>query len=97
MIASLLSLDQAKSQLRITDTDSDTELPGMIAAASAIVVSYLKTPTAAAYTIDTVPPHVQTAVLLVLASLYEDREGDNDPIGPAVQSILARDRDPALA
>lgn len=93
----LVTLDQAKAQLRIDDTASDTELALMITAASDIVVDYLKSDDAAAYTADTVPPRVQTAVLLVLASLYEDREGANDPIGPAVQSILNRTRDPALA
>jgi hypothetical protein len=92
----LITLDQAKAQLRIDDTESDTELAGMVTAASAIVVSYLKSPEAAAYTVDTVPPHVRTAVLLVLASLYQDREGMEDPIGVAVQSLLRRDRDPAL-
>jgi len=92
----LVTLDQAKAQLRITDTDSDTELAAMVTSASAIIVGYLKTDTAAAYTVDTVPAHVRTAVLLVLASLYEDREGANDPVGLAVQSILMRDRDPAL-
>jgi hypothetical protein len=78
------------------DTESDTELQGFVSAASSLVVSYLKTAAAAAYTVDTVPPHVRIAVLLVLASLYQDRDGMDDPIGVAVQSILARDRDPAL-
>lgn len=93
----LVTLDQAKAQLRIDDTYSDVELAGMITAASGIVVGYLKTTTAAAWTIDTVPAYVQTAVLLVLATLYQDREGVTDPIGVAVKSILWRDRDPALA
>ncbi|CAB3795524.1 head-tail connector protein [Pararobbsia alpina] len=96
-MSDLITLDQAKAQLRIDDTESDTELGEMVTAASALVIGYLKTGTAAAYTVDTVPPHVQTAVKLVLASLYADREGSTDPIGVAVQSILARDRDPALA
>ncbi|WP_367650161.1 head-tail connector protein [Burkholderia contaminans] len=96
-MSDLITLAQAKAQLRITDTDSDGELASLVSAASDIVVGYLKTVEAAAYTADTVPPRVRTAVLLVLASLYEDREGANDPIGPAVQSLLMRDRDPALA
>ncbi|KWO18363.1 hypothetical protein WM27_20960 [Burkholderia ubonensis] len=96
-MSDLITLAQAKAQLRITDTDSDTELADLIMAASAIVVGYLKTETAATYTAATVPAHIRTSVLLVLASLYEDREGANDPIGPAVQSLLMRDRDPALA
>ena len=93
----LVTLVQAKAQLRIVDTDSDAELADMITAASTIIVGYLKTPAAAAYTASTVPATIRHAALLVLASLYEDREGDTDPIGPAVQSILMRDRDPALA
>jgi len=93
----LVTLEQAKTQLRITDNESDAELADMVTAASTIIVSYLKTPEAAAYTIDTVPPHVKTAVLLVLSALYMDREGVDDPIGCAVASILRRDRDPALA
>ncbi|MCA8314738.1 head-tail connector protein [Burkholderia multivorans] len=96
-MSDLITLAQAKAQLRITDSDSDAELADLVTAASAIVVNYLKTDTAASYTVDTVPAHVRTAVLLVLGSLYEDREGANDPIGPAVQSLLMRDRDPALA
>lgn len=96
MANDLVTLEQAKSQLRIDDTESDTELAGMISAASIIVVGFLKTDEAASYTVDTVPAHVQTAVLLVLSSLYCDREGLTDPIGVAVRSILMRDRDPAL-
>lgn len=93
----LVTLDQAKAQLRIDDTYSDVELAQMVTAASVLIVGYLKTATAAAWTVDTVPPHVQTAVLLVIATLYQDREGVTDPIGVAVASILRRDRDPALA
>lgn len=103
-MSDLVTLAQAQAQVRVSPGDDDTTLASMVTAASAIVVSYLQTPTAAAYDITTAPgtatfppPHVQTATLLVLASLYEDREGANDPIGVAVASILARDRDPALA
>jgi len=102
-MSNLITLDQAKAQLRIVDTDDDTYITGLVAAASAVVVSYLKTPVAAAHDVTAdpttatyPPPHVQQATLLVLASLYEDREGANDPIGVAVASILARDRDPAM-
>lgn len=96
---SIISLDQAKAQLRLNDDYSDTELTTMVAAASDIVASYLKWPDPPPYDGVTTPypARIQTATLLVLSSLYEDREGANDPIGPAVVSILARDRDPALA
>lgn len=96
----IVSLQQAKAHLRITDTDSDTELTAtFIPGASAVVASYLKWPALWPYdgAASTFPPHIQSATLLVLACMFEDREGDNDPIGPAVVSILARDRNPALA
>jgi hypothetical protein len=96
---SIISLDQAKAQLRLNDDYSDTELTGMVDAASDIVANYLQWGDTPPYdgTDKPYPPRIQTATLLVLASLYEDREGANDPIGPAVVSILRRDRDPALA
>jgi hypothetical protein len=96
---SIVSLDQAKAQLRIDDTYSDTELTGMVDAASDIVAGYLGWGDPPPYDGSTTPypSRIQTATLLVLASLYEDREGANDPIGPGVVSILRRDRDPALA
>lgn len=94
----IVTLDQAKAQLRINDTYSDTEVSAMVTAASDIVASYLKWPDTWPYdgSATPFPARIQTATLLVLASLFEDREGANDPIGPAVASILARDRDPAL-
>lgn len=96
----IVTLAQAKAHLRIDDTFSDTELTGVfVPAASAIVASYLKWKTPAPYdgTTTPYPAHIVSATLLVLATLYGDREGAIDPISPAVVSILRRDRDPALA
>jgi hypothetical protein len=93
----LITLAQAKAQLRIDDTESDTELGEMVTAASAVVIGYIGGTTAPAYTVDTVPAAVRTAVLLVLSALYQDREGMEDPLGVAVHSILRPFRDPALA
>ena len=96
----IITLVQAKAQLRITDTDSDTEIAGMITAATEIIASYLKWGDLPAPPYDGTdtpyPSRIQTAALLVVASLYQDREGADDPIGPAVASILMRDRDPTL-
>lgn len=44
-----------------------------------------------------VPGSVQAATKLVLGVLYKDREGAQDPISPAVESLLRRYRDPAMA
>jgi hypothetical protein len=93
----LITLDQAKAQLRIDDTEADAELAEMVTAASAVVVGYIGGLVAPTYTAETVPAPVRTAVLLVLSSLYQDREGMEDPLGVAVHSILRPFRDPALA
>lgn len=44
-----------------------------------------------------IPGMVQQATLLVIAALDDDREGATDPISVAVQSLLMRFRDPAVA
>ncbi|WP_230961127.1 head-tail connector protein [Burkholderia cepacia] len=48
-------------------------------------------------TASTVPGAVRSAVLLVLGTLYDDREGATSPLTPAVESLLMRLRDPAVA
>ncbi|WP_320535282.1 head-tail connector protein [Robbsia andropogonis] len=92
----LVTLDDAKEQLRLDGTDEDTYVASLVTAASATVVDYVKSTDAQAWTAETVPALARVAVLLVLASLYADREGGTDPIGVAVQSLLMRVRDPAL-
>lgn len=44
-----------------------------------------------------VPGEVAAATLLVIGALFEDREGEKDPISTAVRSLLAMRRDPAMA
>lgn len=44
-----------------------------------------------------VPKYVRRATLLVIGALYENREGQTDPLTPAVVSILRRTRDPSFA
>lgn len=47
--------------------------------------------------ISVIPGMVRSATLLVIAALDDDREGVTDPISVAVQSLLMRFRDPAVA
>lgn len=44
-----------------------------------------------------IPGPVRAATLLIIAALDDDREGKREPISPAVESLLARFRDPAMA
>lgn len=87
----LITLVQAKSQVRVTDDNSDTDLTQLVTMASAVVIDYCD-PQATPWTIDTVPPSVAQATLLVLAAMYEDREGLDDPLGAGPLSMLRKYR-----
>jgi hypothetical protein len=82
--------------VRVTDSNSDLDLAGLVTAASAIVVDYMDVQDPP-LTVDTCPPLVAQAVLLVLAALYEDREGLDDPLGPGALSLLRTSRTPTLS
>jgi len=96
----LITIEQAKQQLRIDFDDQNADLQMKIEQASDIVVDYLKKPDHG-WTETTVPKSVQAAILLVLTALWDDRNGDGggDYLGPdgPVARLLARFRDPAIA
>lgn len=95
----IVDLETAKRNLHIVSDDDDENLALLLEAASAIVVDFLKLD-AGTYDVDAspyvAPPKpVEIAVLLTLENLY-DRPKE-DPLSPAVRSVLHRLRDPALA
>lgn len=98
----LVTLEVAKAHLRVDDDSEDTFVALKITDASDIVIDYLKRPDHD-WDDETVPGPVRAAVLLVLGTLWADREGsgdgasERDPISPAVVSLLVRMRAPALA
>lgn len=105
---SLVTLEEAKSQLRISDTLDDTKIAQVVLAASAIILTYMKidvpvedspdTRISQMFDEDTVPEEVKAAVLLAVSDLYENREGQNaDPLSAAVKALLHARRDPTLA
>ena len=103
-IKQLVSFNRALSHLRVEAVEDDDAIKDLIDAASDIVVDYLKLkeiPDTWALedcdTASTVPGAVRSAVLLVLGTLYDDREGTTSPLTPAVESLLMRLRDPAVA
>jgi hypothetical protein len=100
----LVTLETAKSHLRITDTDHDADVTQKMGTASATIRDYLKDRNDATWTPDTVPPWIQAAVLILLAHQYEHRgdefgsSNDNDDRAwAAIDNLLRRSRDPALA
>lgn len=95
----IVDIETAKRNLHIIDDDDDENVLLLLEAASAIVVDFLKLEVGT-YDIGSspymAPPKpVEMAVLLVLENLYD--RPDEDPLSPAVRSVLHRLRDPALA
>jgi hypothetical protein len=107
MAATLITLDQAKRQLRVTDTLRDVEITDKMAQAENAVLLYLKPERTGElrdgwpWTIDTVPPVVQAAILIQLTNLDRNR-GDSldDQDAQAwltIERLTAQLRDKALA
>lgn len=93
-MAALVTLDQAKMRLRLTDSDSfhDADVTMKAEQATDIVVDYIKRPDHG-WTDADAPPIIQAAILEVVRNLFEG----TDPLPQPVKDILWRYRDPALA
>ena len=106
MAAVLVTLTQAKTHLHITmpaGDPGDADIQLKLDQAEAIILDYLKGANGAAIGwIDptTVPLPVTAAILLMLTRLYEQRGDDeekDETLWKAVDRLLKRFRDPALA
>lgn len=93
-MTALVTLDEAKTHLRILDDDQDFDVVMKIEAASEIVIDYIKRPDHG-WTAATAPKLIKAAVLLVAASMFADREFGG--LSDSVKNILHRYRDPAVA
>jgi hypothetical protein len=99
-MAAFVTLHQAKEHLRIHTTDTDPDVYLKVEHASGIVLDYLKSRGDATWNSDTAPAPVQAATLLVLGHLHENRGDDMEPdanLWMAIERVLMRSRDPALA
>ena len=100
MAAVLITLAQAKAQLRVTSTDDDVDIQFKLDLAEGIVRRYLKSQNDAAWTSATAPENVLLAIVVCLTDLYENRGDDPTLSGvawTAIQNLLVGIRDPALA
>lgn len=99
-MAALVTLERARSHLRIDSSSDDAELALKVEDATDIVLDYLKRPPGSeTWVIGNCPPTVRAAVLLVLGALWENREGSDtqaEPLSPPVLALLHRHRDPAM-
>lgn len=102
-MADLVSLEEAKLQLRITWDDEDQYVELVLDAAESAVLDYIKEEKG--WTASSVPKGVKLAILVLMNTYYEPfRDGDNflNEIAfgyppPAVTSLLHRYRKPAYA
>jgi len=68
----MITLEEAKTHLRVVGTHSDAEITAMIATAKQHVENY----TGVIY--DEAPAPIKSAALLLVGDLYENREAQSD-------------------
>ena len=73
-MAALLTLDEAKLHCRIDHNDEDSLLGALIATATTAVADYMNVTSVD----DTAPAPVKSAALLLVGTLYEQRESQGD-------------------
>lgn len=103
-MADLVTLEEAKLQLRITWDDEDLYVQLVLDAAEAAVLDYIKKNWG--WTASSVPKGVKLAILVLMTTYFEPfRDGDNFDNAtvafgyppPAVTSLLHRYRTPGIA
>jgi len=109
MAAVCVTLVQAKAHLRITlppGDPGDLDLQLKLDQAEAIILEYLDTWADPLWVSPaTTPGPVTAAILILLANLFENRgddesfgmSGKSDAVWTAIERLLARTRNPALA
>ena len=103
-MAAMITLAEAKVQLRITDTWHDAEVQAAIDAADAAIRKRLKTANDPTWDPLTAPADIKHAVKILMAHFYEHRgdafgpdQDNDDRVWAAIHHLLAGWRDPALA
>jgi len=101
-MTALVTLVEAKSQLRVDHADDDAHITFLTEAASAACINYVHRETP--WTAEDIPDDAKVAVLLTINWFYDDRApGKPDEaiamgyLPKAVTALLHRHRDPALA
>lgn len=92
----LVDLTETKDRLGFDFSHDDFALAGMIEEAQDHVLRYISAP-ADRWTEETVPPRIKSAIVLVTARLYANRDSDGEILTPAVKGLLRRDRKPVVA
>lgn len=99
-MAALVTLLQCKKHLHVEDDLHDVEITLKRDQATATIVDYLESRADPTWTDQTVPGPVSASILLLLGNFYEHRGDDMKPDAEcwlAIERLLMRSRDPALA
>jgi Phage gp6-like head-tail connector protein len=91
----LLTLEDAKVHLRITDTAHDVDVQQKLTEAQDVIVDYLGEQVDPLWTDTTAPPRVLSAIKIYLTHLYEQRGDDmasDMALWDAIRRLLARTR-----
>ena len=96
----IVDLDRARAQIGLYNADNDDRVMAALSAAHQTVLVYLKSDALTRWFEDSigvhdVPPDIGHAILMVCENLFNDSTAD--PFTPAVVSLLAMYRDPAVA
>lgn len=102
-MSTLVTLDEAKLQLRVGWIDEDEYIQLLLDMCEAAILDYIKRDYS--WTSDNVPKQVKLSILVLLATYYDPyRDGDDFSnevamgyFPPAVTSLLHRLRSPAYA
>jgi len=102
-VPELVTFDEAKRHLRVTDMDHEEDIEATREQANDLVYAYLKERADDTWTALTVPSEIKRAVLILVAYYYEHRGDDlassdmDAAVWAAVENVVKRRRDPALA
>jgi len=95
-MSELVGLTELKQRLGFDFTHDDAALSLILAEAQDHVLRYVAAE-ADLWTEQTVPPRIKSAIILVTARLYANRDDDGGILTPAVKGLLRRDRKPVVA
>lgn len=92
----LVTLLELKTRLGFDFDHDDAALALILFEAQDHVLKYVDAADDA-WTDQTVPPRIKSAIIIVSARLYANRDDDGEILTPAVKNLLRRDRKPVVA
>ncbi len=92
----LVALPELKTRLGFDFAHDDAALTLILVEAQDHVLKYVAAADDA-WTAQTVPARIKSAIILVSARLYANRDDDGEILTSSVKSLLRRDRKPVVA